>query len=967
LSSFTHEFTWLQPEAGNHDIRFRIFGQRPIDNNGIDFDFDLFAQTSVIGANQAPVIDLIGLNQVVAEGASLVIPLNATDPDPNDTLTFSQSGLPAFCNLTDNGDGTGSITCNPASGDAGTSNVLVTVTDDGTPPLSDSDRFVLTVTANQPPVLDAIGSQTVIEGNTLSIPLSATDPDPSDTLTFSQSGLPAFCSLTDNGNGTGAIACSPAPGDAGTYNVTVTVTDDGGLPQSDSESFLLTVEQVVSQPLTATLNDQQPANPVPIGTSVAYTITTTNIDPAGGTIGTGVFVYVDGALQPANAGEFSANGCSVDSAFPSAWACNNLTAAAPQQTYTLTWLAPAAGTHNMRFEVIGQRPIDNIGPPDFSINLERQTVIDSNSPVVNITAPSVVNDTDGQPGEDVQVTGSAIDVEDGALPPTSFRWFVNNTEIVNVAGQEAPTLRLPDGVNTVGLEATDSDSLSTRIDVEITVNAPPSSTNDSPILGAIGNLTVPEGELLDVAIAASDPNPNDVLAFTQTGLPSFCSFTDNGDGTGSIACNPSLGDAGTYSVTVTVTDDGNPRLSDAETFSLVVEEVAAPAVSVIAAGSSDVAISVEDTDGLAGETIQVTGSATDPQDGELPPDSFRWFVNGTEVTEAAGQATAALALDDGDNTIEFEATDSDNNTTRTSVTVSVAQPAFADGPISDRPGLTPNETETAVGLEDTCGNIIEVGNPTQEQQDLLALCATLASDESSDADVAETLNAISGEQITSQKATSIDFASVQLSNVGSRITALRTLGLRGSRGVSTAGLNLDISVDGKPVPVYAVAEVVKGLLRGGGASADGAETDGQSDTSSSSSILNPKLGIFINGNIAFGDKDPTTNETGFDFDSTGLTFGMDYLFTDHFVAGIALGYANAEAKFFGNTGEQSSDFYSGTLFGTIMHDKWFVAGIGGIANGDYDTIRRISGPLLTRSSTSAAANGDSGRQLLLIT
>jgi hypothetical protein len=28
--------------------------------------------------------------------------------------------------------------------------------------------------------------------------------------------------------------------------------------------------------------------------------------------------------------------------------------------------------------------------------------------------------------------------------------------------------------------------------------------------------------------------------------------------------------------------------------------------------------------------------------------------------------------------------------------------------------------------------------------------------------------------------------------------------------------------------------------------------------------------------------------------------------------------------------------------------KLFVAGIGGIANGDYDTIRRISGPLLSQ-------------------
>jgi uncharacterized protein with beta-barrel porin domain len=838
-------FTWLQPDPGSNPIEFRFAG---VDSSGSVF-FSGTATETIVG-NLPPVFTSLPDIQV-NEGEEVSWGIFTSDPN-GDAVFFEFTGLPDFC-TNDISVTIVDVNCRPAIGDAGTYTVTVVATDNGTPSRSTTGTFVITVDALAPD-LAPINDQTMREGDSLTIPLTATNPQDA-LLTLTGTGLPNFCSLTDNSDGTGSIICNPDQGNAGTYNVTVTVTDDGDLPQSDSESFVLTVEQFVSQPLTATLNDQQPANPVPIGTSVAYTITTTNNDPAGGTIGTGVFVYVDGVLQPANSGVFSADGCSVDPAFPSAWACNNLTAQVTQQIYTLIWLAPDAGTHNLRFEVIGQRPIDNIGPPDYSIDLQVQTTIGSNLPVVTVSGPSSVDDADGQPGEDVQVTGSALDAEDGTLPPTSFRWFVNGSEIAAAAGQATPTLRLPnDGDNTVELQATDSDNQSSRGSVTITVN---------------------------------------------------------------------------------------PRVN-------------APAVGITATGSTGVAISVEDTDGLQGESIQVTGTATDPEDGDLPSDSFRWFVNGEEVTEAGGQATVTLPLPDGESTIEFEATDSDDNATRASVTVTVSEPDFVadDGPISGRPGLSPNETETAVGLETTCGNIIEVGNPTQEQQDLLALCGTLASDESSDADVAETLNAISGEQITSQKATSIDFASVQLSNVGSRIGALRTLGLRGSRGVSTAGLNLDISVDGKPVPVYAVAEVVKGLLRGGGASADEEQTDGQTDTSSSS-ILNPKLGIFINGNIAFGDKDQTTNETGFDFDSTGLTFGMDYLFTDHFVAGIALGYANAEAKFFGNTGEQSSDFYSGTLFGTIMHDKWFVAGIGGIANGDYDTIRRISGPLLPQDETAS--------------
>jgi uncharacterized protein with beta-barrel porin domain len=719
----TVTFSWT-PQDGAYDIQFETFYQLPLDNDG-SIEGNLFLDLQTVVGQLAPEITQIA-DQQVDELAEIFFSVAASDPNVEDSLTFETPppGLPTFCTFDPTGSGI-DFACRPQDGDAGTYTVTITVTDNGIPSLSATDTFVITVgsvSANQAPVLDLIGlNQFVAEGATLVIPLNATDPDPSDTLTYSQTGLPAFCNLTDNGDGTGSITCNPQSGDAGSSNVLVTVTDDGTPPASDSDRFVLTV-----------------------------------------------------------------------------------------------------------------------------------------------------------------------------------------------------------------------------------------TSNPAPVLAAIGSQTVVEGETLSIPLNATDPDPNDTLAFSQSGLPAFCSLTDNGDGTGAIVCNPVSGDAGTSSVTVTVTDDGDPPSSDEETFNIVVEGAAAPIVSVIAAGSAGVAISVDDTDGLDGETIQVTGSATDPEDGDLPPDSFRWFVNGEEVTEAAGQATATLTLPNGESTIEFEATDSDENSTRASVTVTVSEPAsfVDDGPISGRPGLSPNETETAVGLENTCENILGISNPTQEQLDLLALCSTLASDSSSDADVADTLNAISGEQVTSQQATSVDFASVQLSNVGSRISALRTLGLRGSRGVSTAGLNMDISVDGKPVPVYAVAEVVKGLLRGGGASADGAETDSQSDTSTST-ILNPKLGIFINGNIAFGDKDQTTNETGFDFDSTGITVGMDYLFTDHFVAGIALGYANAEAKFFGDTGEQSSDFYSGTLFGTIMHDKWFVAGIGGIANGDYDTIRRISGPLLSQDETAS--------------
>ncbi len=289
-----------------------------------------------------------------------------------------------------------------------------------------------------------------------------------------------------------------------------------------------------------------------------------------------------------------------------------------------------------------------------------------------------------------------------------------------------------------------------------------------------------------------------------------------------------------------------------------------------------------------------------------------------------------------------------------------------EGPISSIPGLSETEKEAAIGLETTCNNIRIAGTPTSDQGQLLGLCNTLTADSSSQADVAETLAAISGQQITSQQSTSIDFAKIQMGNIGSRVSALRKLGLEATRGVSTAGLNLNM--DGRTVPLAAFMDMGEELLLGGGASADQQQDDSGGASPERTEVLvigrrptlNPRLGIFMNGNVAFGDKDPTDNEPGFDFDSRGLTIGLDYLFTDEFVAGFALGYGNAETHFLGDTGEQQSDSVSGTLFGTLVRDNWFVSGMLGSASVDYDSVRRISASLLSEEAVAeGTTDGDS--------
>jgi hypothetical protein len=93
------------------------------------------------------------------------------------------------------------------------------------------------VTINQPPVLNAIGSQSTNEGQTLEFTITAADPD-DDLLTFSASNLPDGASFDTM---TGIFSWTPRYDQAGVYVVRFEVSD-GDL--SDFEDVTITVIQL---------------------------------------------------------------------------------------------------------------------------------------------------------------------------------------------------------------------------------------------------------------------------------------------------------------------------------------------------------------------------------------------------------------------------------------------------------------------------------------------------------------------------------------------------------------------------------------------------------------------------------------------------------------------------------------------------------------------------------------------------
>ena len=168
------------------------------------------------------------------------VTLSASDLDA-DTLTFSATGLPLFAGLADLGDGTATLTLNPATLDIGVYSITVSVSDGL---LSDSQVLELTVQnepppANNAPVLNPIAMITVQEDATQQVVLSATDPD-GHALSYSAVGLPGFASLTDLGDNTALLDVSPSVGQLGSYSLTVTVSD-GDL--SASQVVQLVVEE----------------------------------------------------------------------------------------------------------------------------------------------------------------------------------------------------------------------------------------------------------------------------------------------------------------------------------------------------------------------------------------------------------------------------------------------------------------------------------------------------------------------------------------------------------------------------------------------------------------------------------------------------------------------------------------------------------------------------------------------------
>ena len=176
--------------------------------------------------NAPPTLAAIA-NQSNAENTAVSLQLVGSDPNGN-PVTYSATNLPAGVAI--NGT-TGLISGTLTFTSAGTYTVTATVSDGS---LTASRTFTWTVSnVNAPPVLVNPGNQSGVLGGTVSLALSASDPD-GTALTYSATGLPTGLSI----NSTTGLITGTLPNAAGSFAVTATVSD-GTL--TNSQSFTWTV------------------------------------------------------------------------------------------------------------------------------------------------------------------------------------------------------------------------------------------------------------------------------------------------------------------------------------------------------------------------------------------------------------------------------------------------------------------------------------------------------------------------------------------------------------------------------------------------------------------------------------------------------------------------------------------------------------------------------------------------------
>jgi len=221
-------------------------------------------------------------------------------------------------------------------------------------------------------------------------------------------------------------------------------------------------------------------------------------------------------------------------------------------------------------------------------------------------------------------------------------------------------------------------------------------------------------------------------------------------------------------------------------------------------------------------------------------------------------------------------------------------------------------------LGDAGGAFNEACAAADADSDFAAVCAEIASLELTDDEVRQIAEAFDPHELAAIPTASSEGGRIQTANVNTRIAELRS----GATGVSLSGVALAYNgqtFDTSWLPADALDEA------GGGGS----------------SLLSDRLGAFVNGEISLGERDRRGKEVGFDFDSWGITAGVDYRLDSGSFFGLSLGWSEYDADIDADGGSTDAETITVQGYGSYSFtDAFYVDATLGWSSTDV-TQRRV--------------------------
>lgn len=253
IDPVTGVFTWTPSESQGPGVYY--INVRATDDGAPPLTAQKRITVTVNEVNVAPEFPILA-DQVIDEGQKLSLNLAATDADlPAQSLTYSLDAKPPGAAI----DAvTGAFTWTPSELQGpGAYDITARVTDNGSPSMSDVRTFHVSVReVNAAPQIQSAGDLLVMEGETFSYQVIATDDDlPAQVLSFNlEAGAPAGMMIDSV---SGLVTWTPTGSQIpSTNSFTVRVTDAGQPPLGAMQTFRIVAGKLNHAPVLAPIANQ---------------------------------------------------------------------------------------------------------------------------------------------------------------------------------------------------------------------------------------------------------------------------------------------------------------------------------------------------------------------------------------------------------------------------------------------------------------------------------------------------------------------------------------------------------------------------------------------------------------------------------------------------------------------------------------------------------------------------------------